>query len=405
MAQPVRDGDTVEAAVVGGGPAGLTAAIALAQAGVETALIAPPHAGDNRTTALLAASVNALTALGVWAHCAEAAAPLAAIRIVDDRGGLLHAPETMFRAEEIGLPAFGFSIANRDLMAGLGARAGELAGLRTIADAASRIDIAENSATVSLANGRRLRAALLIGADGRNSLCRRAAGIAVRDWTYRQTALTCNLEHARAHADISTEFHTASGPFTLVPITGTRSGLVWVVRPDEAERLLALDDAAFAMAVERQSHSMLGQMRLVSERTSFPLSGQTAEHVAGERVALVGEAAHVMPPIGAQGFNLGLRDAATLAELVADANRRGEDIGSSELLGGYESRRRIDVASRTAAVDLLNRSLLSDFLPAQALRGAGLYLLDRIGPLRRAVMREGVASRFDAPRLMRGEPL
>lgn len=394
---------SVQVVVVGGGPAGLTAAIALAAAGVETALVAAPAPADNRTTMLLTGSVAALEALGVWARCRADAAPLRVMRIVDDTRRLIRAPEVAFAAAEIGHEAFGYNIENRHLIAALEARAREIPALARIAAAADAVEI--DDARVTLRAGKvAVRARLAIGADGRNSRVRAAAGIETEGWSYPQTALTFNLAHSRPHGDASTEFHTESGPFTLVPLPGRRSSLVWVVEPAEAERLQALDDAALGAEIERRSHSILGKIAVEPGHGAFPLSTATAKQFGARRVALIGEAAHVIPPIGAQGLNLGLRDAAMIAELTADAHRVGEDVGADALTQRYDRLRRGDVASRTVAVDLLNRSLLTDFLPAQGARGLGLYLMDRIAPLRRAVMREGVAPAA-APRLMRGEAL
>jgi 2-octaprenyl-6-methoxyphenol hydroxylase len=187
------------------------------------------------------------------------------------------------------------------------------------------------------------------------------------------------------------EFHTRFGPFTLVPLPGRRSSLVWVCEPQEATRLAALDDASLADEIERRSHSVLGNIAIESGRGLFPLSGMTARRFAGGRVALVGEAAHVIPPIGAQGFNLGLRDAAAIAKIAAEAVADGCDPGAADVLESYCRQRRKDAESRTLAVDLLNRSLLTNFVPFQAVRGLGLTLLGSVGPLRRALMREGVA--------------
>ena len=192
---------------------------------------------------------------------------------------------------------------------------------------------------------------------------------------------------------------------TLVPLTGDRSSLVCVVGPTEAERLQTLDEAELNAEIERRSHSILGKVTVEPGRGVFPLAVETVRSFGRHRIALVGEAAHLVPPIGAQGLNLGLRDAATVGELVVEARRDGGDIGADTVLERYDALRRADVQSRTLAVDLLNRTLLSDFLPAQSARGLGLYLLDRIGPLRRAAMREGVAPRMSQPRLMRGEAL
>jgi 2-octaprenyl-6-methoxyphenol hydroxylase len=399
-----RRTQSVEVAVVGGGPAGLTAATALASAGVMVALIARRPAPDNRTTALLSGSVAALDALEVWPLCAAQSAPLATIRLIDDTARLIRAPEVTFEASEIGLPAFGHNIENRHLVAALESRAAGLSSLRRIDAGATAIEIGEKRVMVRLDGGAAVEARLVVGADGRNSLCRTAAGIETTRRAYPQTALTLNIGHRRPHRDTSTEFHTESGPFTLVPLPGARSSVVCVVEPDDAERLAALDDGALATELERRAHSILGKITVESGHGIFPLGTETAQSFAARRIALVGEAAHVIPPIGAQGLNLGLRDAATIGELVVEAHRRGDDVGASELLARYDRLRRLDVTSRMAAVDLLNRSLLSDFLPVQSARGLGLYLIDRIAPLRRALMREGVEPAAQ-PRLMRGEAL
>jgi 2-octaprenyl-6-methoxyphenol hydroxylase len=217
--------------------------------------------------------------------------------------------------------------------------------------------------------------------------------------------LTFNLAHSRPHHDASTEFHTETGPFTLVPLPGARSSLVFVVDPSEESALAALSATAMAQEIERRSHSILGKIEIEPGHGTFPLAVETARRFGARRVALVGEAAHLVPPIGAQGLNLGLRDAATVGELVAAAQRSGRDVGAGELTERYDRMRRADIMSRTLAVDLLNRSLLSDFLPLQAARGLGLFLLQRIAPLRRAAMREGIMPLASQPRLMRGKAL
>ena len=396
--------EKAEVAVIGGGPAGLTAAVALACAGVATVLVARRPPPDNRTTALLSGSVAALEALGVWALCRAQSAPLTAIRLIDDTARLIRAPEVLFDSDEIGLEAFGHNVQNRDLLAALERRAAALPALRRIETAAVAIEPADSAVTVSLEDGGTLTARLVIGADGRKSICRAAAGIETERRSYPQAALTLNLAHTRPHKGVSTEFHTESGPFTLVPLPGLRSSLVCVAAPDEAERLAELDPQTLSAEIERRSHSILGKIAVEDGRGLFALGVETAQSFARNRIALVGEAGHTIPPIGAQGLNLGLRDAATISELVVEARRDGDDVGSADVLARYDRLRRADVTSRALAVDALNRSLLSDFLPVQGARGFGIYLLDRIAPLRRAVMREGVEPAAQ-PRLMRGEAL
>ena len=381
-----------QAAVVGGGPAGLATAIALAQAGIGTALIArrAPYA-DNRTTALLGGSVDFLHSLDVWPRCSADAAALRTMRLVDDTRRLIRSPEVKFSSDEIGMEAFGYNIENRLLMVAMEARAAELQNLVRIDDEAESIVTGETSVAITTKQGQSLSAAIVAGADGRHSLCREAAGIGVRRRDLGQSALTLNVTHTRPHGNCSTEFHTESGPCVFVPLPGERSSIVWVLKPDEAARLKNLNDEALALAAEQQSHSILGKLTIASGRHVFPLAIENPDHLAAKRIALVGEAAHVLPPIGAQGLNMGLRDAADLAETVRGALSTGADPGDDAVLQRYARMRRADVFSRTFAVDMANRTLLSDFLPAQSLRAAGMHLLDRVGPIRRLAMREGLS--------------
>jgi 2-octaprenyl-6-methoxyphenol hydroxylase len=383
---------THDAVVIGGGPAGLSAAIALVQTGASTALIARrvPYA-DNRTTALLGGSVDFLQALDVWPRCMDKAAPLQAMRLVDDTGRLIRAPEVRFSSDEIGLDAFGYNIENRALIAALEQRAAELPDLTRFDDEADTITPCDAIVAIGTTQGKSLSARLVAGADGRQSLCREAAGIAVKRRDLHQSALTFNISHSRPHRNISTEFHTPQGPCVFVPLPDDRCSVVWVGAPKEAERLIALSDDELSEAAERQSHSIFGRIRIEPGRHVFPLAIEQPRQFAQHRVALVGEAAHVVPPIGAQGLNMGLRDAADLADVVGHAMASGEDPGAPGVLKPYDSARRADVASRTFVIDMANRSLLSDFLPMQGLRAAGLHLIGSIGPLRRLAMREGLA--------------
>lgn len=389
----MNDGSvTFDAIVVGGGPAGLTAAIALADAGARTALLArrAPYS-DNRTTALLGASVELLDRLDIWRRCRDNAAPLKVMRLVDDTGRLIRAPEVRFESAEIGLEQFGYNLDNRTLVAVLEARATELSGLTRVDDEAMTVAPEDSVVAIVTRQDRTLGGRLVIGADGRQSLCREAAGIEVRRRGLNQTALTFNIGHSRPHKNISTEFHTTQGPCVFVPLPGNRCSVVWVTSPDEAERLMALSDQELSEATEKQSHSILGRTTVEPGRHKFPLAIERPVQIAGKRIALVGESAHVVPPIGAQGLNMGLRDAADLAGIVGEALGLGEDPGSPQVLHRYAAARRSDVASRTFAIDLANRSLLSDLLPVQTARAAGLHLIGAVGPLRRLAMREGLA--------------
>ena len=378
--------------VIGGGPAGLTAAVALALTGARTALIArrAPYA-DNRTTALLGASTDLLERLDVWPRCRDKATALQTMRLVDDTGRLIRAPEVRFSSDEIGLEQFGFNIENRSLIAALEDRAAELSNLKRYDDEAATIDPQDAEVSIATTQGQSMSARLVIGADGRQSPSRAAAGISVKRRDLQQSALTFNISHSRSHQNISTEFHTPQGPCVFVPLPGNRCSVVWVSATKEAERLMALSDEELSEAAEKQSHSILGRVQVEAGRNVFPLTIESPGQFASHRVALVGESAHVLPPIGAQGLNMGLRDAADIADIAGQAMSLGEDPGSPQVLARYQSARRADVASRTIAIDIANRSLLNDFLPVQTLRAAGMHLLGSFGPIRRLAMREGLA--------------
>jgi 2-octaprenyl-6-methoxyphenol hydroxylase len=403
MAQSHR----ADVAVVGAGPAGLTAALALSALGADVALAAPaydPVRGerDQRTTALLTGSIELLRNLGVWALCASQSAPLEGIRIADDRGGLLRAPEVVFKASDLGLACLGANVPNPALSAALNEAARNARSIAFIDTAAvTNVEIGEARVRLQLTEGGVLEARLAVAADGRNSVLRKAAGIATRTWDHGQAAIATSFRHTRAHHGVTTELHRRNGPLTTVPLPGLASSLVWVETPSEATRLASLDDRAFLAELEGRLQGLLGTLSEVAPRAQHRLAGLHAERMAQNRVALVGETAHVVPPIGAQGLNLSLRDAAALAECVADAHSRGGDIGGEEMLAAYHKARLADVASRTVSIELLNRSLLADFLPVQAVRGLGLHLLANVGPLRRLVMRGGLEPTGPVPRLMR----
>ncbi|MEL6375361.1 MAG: FAD-dependent monooxygenase [Pseudomonadota bacterium] len=425
-------------AVIGTGPVGLITALALAHHGACVDLIGPPfdapHAArDTRTTAIFLPGIRMLERLGVWAHAAAHAEPLRTMRLIDATGRLLRAPEAAFHSSEIGEPAFGYNIANTALIA---------AAWQAFADAnvthtpmvkatavrrvsqteARRPDVGQDGASahqddVIIAGidqaGRAITLPalnLVVGADGRHSLVRSSAGISADTTPYPQTAIACSFTHTAPHEGVSTEFHRSDGPLTTVPLPGRRSSLVWVEAPERAQALMGLDDDAFARTLEAQTDRLLGTVEALTPRAAFPLIKLTAARYATANHALVGEAAHVFPPIGAQGLNLGLRDAAALAAHVGEGLQRGHGAGAAATMDGYDRGRHGDVRLRTLGVDALNRSLLSRALPAQLLRGAGLHVLNALTPLRERVMREGMGESrgesrggIDLPPLMRAD--
>jgi 2-octaprenyl-6-methoxyphenol hydroxylase len=394
---PSRSGPDV--LIAGAGLAGLTAAFGMAKAGFDVVCCgAAERTGRGRTVALLDQSVAFLDSLGLWASLQSRASPLRSLRLIDDTGGFFPPRPVEFHAAEVGLDAFGWNIEN-DLMAeALGTAVTQVPGVERSTAGVKAYDFSADFARATLGDGREISARLVIGADGRDSKARRDAGLEARLHRYPQTALTAHLSHRLPHDDFSTEFHTRGGPFTLVPLPASatapnRSSLVWVMGEEDARRRAALSDEALAREIERQAHSLLGAIRIEGERGLFPMIRQTVPKIVGERLALVGEAAHVLPPIGAQGLNLGLRDVAAIIACAVEARTAARDIGGTETLRAYERERRADIALRTSAVDGLNRSLLTRFAPIDVARSAGLATLAAVGPLRRLVMRAGIGPR------------
>ncbi len=364
------------------------AALAFAEEGRSVALVGPfTPRRDGRTVAVLGASWRALEKLGVTQRLTEIAAPLATMRLVDDTGSLFRRPPTEFKASEIDQTEFGWNVETGALAEALLAACLAHPKIARVEAAIEGVEVRPDDAEVILSYGRRIAGRLVVGADGRKSAVRAAAGIEATEWSYPQAALTTVVAHTRPHRDVSTEFHTRQGPCVTVPQIGKRSAIVWLSEPREAERLMALPDEELALAIERRTHSVLGQMRIDGPRGLVPMAGLSVERFTAPRIALAGEACHVFPPIGAQGLNLGIRDVLTLVDAVSD------DPGAPDGLRRYDASRGADVRTRTGAVDMLNRSLLADMLPVDFARGFGLLALDSIGPLRRAVMREGLSAR------------
>ena len=395
-------------AVVGAGPAGLAAALALAHVGAKVVLIGPSAggagAGETRTAALLKSSVDLLKALKVWDALLSRAAPLKAIRIVDATGGLVRAPEIEFRSSELGLEAFGYNIPNTTLVEALEDRAAKV--LHAIEpESVAKIEPMAGLVVLTCKSGKKMTARLVVGADGRRSICREAASIAVKEWRYDQAAIATSFGHARPHDFVSTELHASGGSLTTVPLPGPHaSSLIFVGATAEIEAFMRLDTASFRAVLEERLGGLLGSIDEVGARASFPVASLSAESLVGPRTALVGEAAHILPPIGAQGLNLGFRDAAALADCVAVAHRRSSDPGADDVLKAYARARKLDIATRTLGVDLLARSLLTDFLPMQAARSLIVHGLNRIAPLRRLAMRAGLAPPTELPSLMQPVP-
>ena len=392
-----------EIAVIGTGLAGLATVLSLARKGFEVVLVGPFEAArrstDQRTSALFKASMTLLERIGALDLCREALAPLTAIRIIDDTGRLLRAPEMLFNAREIGEAQFGANLPNDSLARSAAAKVAATRSIRVAeTDRVTSILPMGDRVKLETSAGATLYARLLAGADGRKSPARAAAGLEAKTWDHGQTAVVATFEHSRPHEGISNELHRPAGPLTTVPMPGHASSLVWVETPGRAAELMSMTDKAFCDELEARLGGILGSISGLSRRAAFPLSSLSTSPLAQSRIALVGEAGHAFPPIGAQGLNLGLRDAAEIADCAAHSRA---DPGAESVLEAYDKSRRLDVWSRTAAVDLLNLSLISNFVPVQMARAAGIHALNAVGPLRRLLMREGMHPQAELPSLMR----
>ncbi|WP_176085856.1 UbiH/UbiF family hydroxylase [Martelella sp. HB161492] len=377
-----------EIAIVGGGPAGLIAALALSRASRKVALIGPaPNRKDQRTTALMDHSIRFLDRLGLWENLEPATAALSTMRIIDGTKRLIRAPTVNFRAAEIDLPAFGYNIPNGMLNAALADAVASEANIAWFETVVSEILPGDDAVTLTLESGDSISADMIVGADGRNSKVRAAAGIDTKTWAYPQTAVVLNFAHALPHRNISTEFHTPTGPFTQVPLPGDRSSLVWVVSAAEADALIEKAPEELSQLIETRMASLLGAVTVEGAPQKWPLSSMVANRFGKGRIAIIGEAAHAFPPIGAQGLNLSLRDILALTRMLDGVTAKpiGRHAGDR-----FDLQRKGDVWSRTVSVDILNRSLLAGFLPVQMARAAGLKLLGAFPPLRQFAMREGV---------------
>lgn len=398
--------------IAGGGVPGLALAILLGRLGIPvTVADARPAAPlartapGGRTSALMRGSVNILKAAGGWNSAALFGEKLQTLRIIDDSRPGAPPVRVEFAASEIGMDHFGINMPNNIMRAALAEEAARMKTVTMIESALTGLEPGEGRIAARFENGITVTAALLVGADGRESTVRRLAGIECRTRDYGQRAITCLIDHTIPHANVSTEFHRPSGPFTLVPLPGNRSSVVWVDKEDRAKEFAALSPHAFERALTDRSGGLLGKIALASKPESVPLAAMRAKTLTGPRLALIAEAAHILHPLGAQGLNLSLRDAAALAETLADALRTGLDPGCAAILDRYERRRRPDIMERAAGTDSLNRMVSNKSGLIGNLRRFGLKTLDRTPPLRRLAMHHGMAPEEENSRLIRGEPL
>lgn len=397
--------------ISGAGAAGLTLAVLLARAGLRVAVIDPADKKtlsddklSGRTVALMNLSLNILRAADVWSDLKEISNPLRTMTLMDvSREQILEEP---FESSDIGEEQYGFNIPNNALRAALYKTASSEKNI--VFYLGRKLDSYEvhgSLVDVKLDNGKTLTARLLVGADGRNSKVREIADIKVQKREYGQSAITCLINHSKAHNDTSTEFHRPQGPLAFVPLPGNQSSIVWVNKTERCKELLGLKQQALEQALHDESQDILGGISLETKPECWPLCSIQASSLTSQRVALIAEAAHVMSPITAQGLNLSLRDVAGLAEEIIDAARVGQDVGSNVVLKAYEKRRRIDVETRAFGVDHMMRIVSNDVETVKIARHVGLKVLSSVPPLKRFSMRVGLAPALDEGRLARGEAL
>jgi len=398
----------VELAVVGGGLNGMTLGIACASAGLNVAVLDREDPAtklgdrfDGRASAIAYGSMRVLDGVGVWPLVADRAEAILEIRVADNSAPLfLH-----YDHREVGDEPLGWIVENRHLRRALSERAGHLPNLELLAPMTVERADYDAVATLVLADGGKLEAELVAAADGKDSPLREAARIRTITWSYPQTGIVTTVRHARSHHGVAVEHFLPAGPFAILPMTDNRSSIVWTEDAAVVPELLALDDTAFQGELERRFGDFLGEISREGPLWSYPLSFLHATSYIAPRLALVGEAAHVIHPIAGQGLNLGIRDAAALAECLVDGRRLGLDLADATILARYQRWRRVDNVVLAGVTDGLNRLFSNSVPPIKIARDLGLASVGRIPPLKRLFMRHAMGMVGDLPRLARGEAL
>ena len=402
--------DSYDVIIVGGGPVGLCQALALTrfQRGLRVALLdrrpfSVPN--DKRAFALSAGVRRVLEALGVWSALSAEATPIRAMKISDSGSGDISRPVFLtFEGDVAPGEPYAHMVPNRVLTAAL------LEAVKDHADLIAPVEVTgytaePATATLSLKDGRVLRAPLIVAADGATSALRQMAGIGVVSHDYGQSGIVTTIAHQLPHEGTAFEHFRPAGPFASLPLSGNRSSLVWTESTEEAARLKALPLEQAAVEIEAAMGSSLGKVTVEEGLQSFPLKLQLAREFVAPRLALIGDAAHVIHPLAGQGLNLGLKDVAALAESVIEAMRMGLDHGSADVLAGYQQWRRFDTALMAAVTDNLNRLFSNDMAPVRALRDVGMGLVDRFVPVKSALIGRAAGLDRNGPRLLRGIPL
>ncbi len=402
---------TVDVVIGGGGMVGLTLGIALAKGGLEIVVADPVPEGqvlaagfDGRVSALAFASVRMFKALGIWEHLAEHAQPIDDILVTDAKLGSAPSPFSLhFDHRELGAP-LGYIAENRHIRTALFAAARGVGNLKLVSPAALiDLETKANVIEARLGEGTAVPARLAVAADGRESPIRSRMDIGVVSWAYPQSGIVATVHHERPHNGVAYEHFLPSGPFAILPMTGNRSSLVWTERDSVAPGMMELPQADFDAEIARRFGAHLGRTRSEGLRWSYPLRFHLARAYVKPRFALAGDAAHGIHPIAGQGLNLGLKDAAALADVVLEAASLGLDPGGIDVLSRYERWRRFDSFTMAMAMDGLNRLFSNDIAPLRLARDLGMGIVDRIGPMRRFFMRHAGGDVGRLPRLMREE--
>jgi len=408
---------TTDVAIVGGGLAGLSLGIGLARHGIRVVVVdredpvrALAAGFDGRVSAIALASQRLLAGIGIWQHVTEAQ-PMWDIRVTDGNSPLF----VHYDHADIGSEPFGWMVENRVLRQAQQAALAGQSGLTLLApmgvtDMHRGEPGSGEGADLTLDDGTRIRARLVVAADGRQSTLRRMAGIRTLEWNYRQAGIVCTVCHERPHHGTAQERFLPAGPFAILPMTDLpdgrhRSSLVWTEPPERAAAILALDQPAFEAELAVRFGDHFGALSLVGPRWSYPLNFVHAQDYIGNRLVLVGDAAHGIHPIAGQGLNLGLRDVAALIEVLVGAGRLGLDIGQFDVLENYARWRRVDTVLVSAIMDILTRLFSNDLEPVRLVRSAGLGLVDQLTPLKKIFMRHAMGDLGQLPKLLRGLPV
>ena len=400
--------------IVGGGMAGCSLACALAGTGFNVVTLdcvkqsaQTASEFDGRASAIAEAPKKMLDQIGMWRHLGKNFAPILDIRVADGESRLfLH-----YDHEDIGEDAFGYMVENRHFRQAVFARLKELEKATYIAPIELKSVACEpEGVRAELSDGRRIKAGLLVGADGRQSQIRQDAGIKLTSWSYHQTGIVLTVDHEISHHNVAHEHFLPAGPFAILPLPGeagqnNRSSIVWTEKDELVESIMALPEKDFAKEFNQRFGDFLGKVKFIGPRWTYPLTLQYAETSIAERMVLVGDASHGMHPIAGQGLNMGLRDVAALAEVLTDARRLGLDIGTASVLDDYEQWRRFDNTLMLAMTNGLNRLFSNDIALLKLARNIGLAAVNKAGPLKKVFMRHAMGSTGNLPRLLKGEAL